>query len=78
MPLNVSGATHPSTGGSAPLQFGVIACVGCVLTACRLRWTHNLHAVNIHPTHAITPNSKCAEPPEDGRVTAETCRGMNS
>jgi hypothetical protein len=32
------------------------------------------HAVNKHPTHAITPNSNCAGPPKDGRVTPETCR----
>jgi hypothetical protein len=32
----------------------------------------NLHALNTHPTHAITPNSNCAEPPEDWRVTPET------
>jgi hypothetical protein len=38
----------------------------------------NLHAVNTHLTHAITPNSICAEPPEDGRVTTETCRGADS
>jgi hypothetical protein len=38
----------------------------------------DLHAVNTHPTHAITPNSNCAEPPEDGRVTPETCRGIDS
>jgi hypothetical protein len=56
------------------MLFGVTACVGWVLTACRLRWT----AVNTHPTHAIRPNSNCAEPPEDGRVTTETCRGIDS
>jgi hypothetical protein len=37
----------------------------------------NLHAVNTHPTHVITPNSFCAEPPEDGRVTPETCRDID-
>jgi hypothetical protein len=56
----------------------VIACVGCVLTACGLRETRNIQAVNTHPTHAITPNNNCAEPPEDGRVTPETCRGIDS
>jgi hypothetical protein len=30
-----------------------------------------------HPTHAITPKSNCAEPPNDGRVTPETCRGID-
>jgi hypothetical protein len=40
------------------------------------RW-NNLHAVNTHPTHAITPNSICAEPPEDGWVMPETCRGSD-
>jgi hypothetical protein len=38
----------------------------------------NPHATNTHPTHAIAPNSNCAEPPEDGRVTLETCRGIDS
>jgi hypothetical protein len=28
--------------------------------------------------HTITPNSNCAEPPEDGRVMPETCRGIDS
>jgi hypothetical protein len=65
MSLHVSGATHPSSEGSAQMLFGVIACVGCVLTACRLQY-QNLHAVNTRPTHAITLNSICAEPPEDG------------
>jgi hypothetical protein len=44
----------------------------------RVRWNHNLHADNTHPTHAITPNSNSTEPPEDGRVTPETCRGIDS
>jgi hypothetical protein len=78
MPLHVSGVTRPSSGGSAQLLFGVIVCAGCVLTTCRLRWNCNLHAVNAHPTHAITLNNNCAEPPEDGRVTPETCRGIDS
>jgi hypothetical protein len=30
-----------------------------------------LHAVNTHPTHAITPNNNCAELPENGRVTPD-------
>jgi hypothetical protein len=55
------------------MLFGVIAHVGCVLTACRLQF--NPRAVNTHPTHPVTPNSICADPPEDGRVTPETCRG---
>jgi hypothetical protein len=37
-----------------------------------------LHTVKIHPTHAITPNNICAEPPEDRRVTPETCRDIDS
>jgi hypothetical protein len=45
-----------------------------VLTVCRLWW----NAVNTHPTHVVTPNSNCAEPPEDGRVTLETCRDIGS
>jgi hypothetical protein len=78
MPLQVSGVTRSSSGGSAQMLFGVIAYVGCVLTTCRLRWkSSNLHAVNTHPTHTITPNSNCAEHPEDGRVTPETCRGID-
>jgi hypothetical protein len=36
----------------------------------------NLHVVNTHVTHVITPNSICTEPPEDGRVTPETRRGI--
>jgi hypothetical protein len=58
------------------MLFGVIACVECVLTACGLQF--NLHAVNTHPSHAVTPNNNCAEPPEDGRVTPETYRGIDS
>jgi hypothetical protein len=46
-------------------------CVDCVQVAV-------LHAVNTHLTHAVTPNSICPEPPEDGRVTPETCRGIDS
>jgi hypothetical protein len=33
---------------------------------------------NTHPTHVITPNSICADPPEDGRVTPEICRDIDS
>jgi hypothetical protein len=36
------------------------------------------YVVNTHPTHVITPNSICAEPPEDGRVMPETCRDIDS
>jgi hypothetical protein len=36
---------------------------------------YNLHVVNTHPTHVIIPNSICAQSPEDGRVTPETCGG---
>jgi hypothetical protein len=39
-------------------------CVDCVQDAVEL--------------HVITPNSICAEPPEDGRVTPKTCRGTDS
>jgi hypothetical protein len=49
-------------------------CVDCVQVAA----DRNLHAVNTHPTHAITPNNNCAEPLEDGRLTPETCRGIDS
>jgi hypothetical protein len=41
-------------------------------------WNRNLHVVNTHPTHVITPNIICAEPPEDERVMPETCRGIDS
>jgi hypothetical protein len=58
------------------LLFCVIVCVGCVLTACKLWFHRNLHAVNTHSLHAITLHSNCAEPQEDGHVTPETCRGM--
>jgi hypothetical protein len=60
------------------MLFGVITCVGYVLTTCRLRVHRNLHVVNTHPTHVITPNIIYTEPPEDGRVTPETCRGIDS
>jgi hypothetical protein len=78
VPVHVLGVTGASSGGSVQLLFGVIACIGCVLTACRLRFHHNLHAVNTHPVHAVTPNSNCAETPEDVRVTPKTCRGTDS
>jgi hypothetical protein len=55
--LHVSGVTRPSSGGSAQMLFG----------------SHNLHPVNTHPMHVIIANIICAEPPEDGRVTPETC-----
>jgi hypothetical protein len=42
-------------------------------STCFGRFYRNLHAVNTHPTHEITPNNICVEPPEDGRVTPETC-----
>jgi hypothetical protein len=37
MHLHVSGFTCPSSGNSAQMLFGVIACVGCVLIACGVR-----------------------------------------
>jgi hypothetical protein len=43
-----------------------------------LGWSRHRHAVHTHHMHAITPNSICAEPPGDGRVTPETCRGIDS
>jgi hypothetical protein len=61
MDLHVSEVTGPSSGGCAQILFGVITCVGCVLTACRLRW--DLYAVNTSYA-IITPNSICAESPE--------------
>jgi hypothetical protein len=78
MPLHVSGVTRPSAGGSARMIFGVITCVECVLTECRLRFNRYRHVINTHPTHVITPNAKRADPPADGRVTPETCRGIDS
>jgi hypothetical protein len=69
MPLHVPGVTRSYSGNSAQMLFGV-------LTTCRLH--RNLHVVNTHLTYVITPNSICAEPPEDGRVTPETCRGIDS
>jgi hypothetical protein len=78
MPLHVSGFTRPSSGGSAKLLCGVIACVECVFTACRLGFHRKQHAVNTRSTHAITPHNNFAEPPEDGRVKPETCRGIDS
>jgi hypothetical protein len=35
MSLHVSGVTRPSSGRYVQMLFGVITCVGCVLTACR-------------------------------------------
>jgi hypothetical protein len=78
MPLHVSGVTYPSSGDSLQMLLGVITCVGCVMTTCRLRFYRNLHVVKKHPTHAIAPSSICTGPPEDGRVTPETCRGIDS
>jgi hypothetical protein len=43
-----------------------------------LQFHRNLHAVNTNLSHLITPNIICAEPSVDGRVTAETCRGIDS
>jgi hypothetical protein len=71
MPLHVLGVTRPSSGGCAQMLFGVITWVGCVLTECRLGF-------HTHPMHVITPNSICAEAPEDGRVTPETSKGIDS
>jgi hypothetical protein len=39
---------------------------------------HNLHMVNTHPMHVIAPNRIWADPPEDGQVTPETFRGIDS
>jgi hypothetical protein len=33
MPLHVSGFTRPPSGGSAHMLYGVISCVGCVVTS---------------------------------------------
>jgi hypothetical protein len=43
-----------------------------------LQWNCNMHVVNTHPTHVITPNIVCAKPPEDERLMPETCRGIDS
>jgi hypothetical protein len=48
-------------------------CIKSQCVTCR-----NLHAVNTHSTHAITPSSNCAEPPEDEHVKPETCKGIDS
>jgi hypothetical protein len=54
-------------------------CVRRMFVDCvQLAENRNLHTFNTHPTRAITPNSICAEPPEDGQVTPETCRGIDS
>jgi hypothetical protein len=50
-------------------------CFDCVQVVVEHR---NLHAANTHATHAITPSSNCAEPPEDGRVMPEIGRGIDS
>jgi hypothetical protein len=78
MLLYVSGVTRPCLGGSAQMLIAETVCVA-VLTACGWRRFHcNLHAVNTHPTQALTPNGICAEPLVDGRVTPETYRGIVS
>jgi hypothetical protein len=47
---------------------GVIAC----------NFHRTQHVVNAHPTNEITPDSVSAAAPEDGRVTLETCREIDS
>jgi hypothetical protein len=64
MPLHVSGVTRPSSAGSAQMLFGVITCVRCVdYVQVEVELHLNLHVVNTHSTHVITPNSICAVPP---------------
>jgi hypothetical protein len=58
------------------LGVNVSTCFGRYSPTFRRRFHPNLHVVNTHPMHVITPNSICAQPPEDGRVTPETCRGI--
>jgi hypothetical protein len=40
--------------------------------------THLQEALHTHPMHPVTTNSNRVEPPVDGRVTPETCRGIDS
>jgi hypothetical protein len=61
------------SGGNSLREYSML-----MLTACRLQFHCNLHAVNTHLTHAFTPNSICAECPEDGQVMPETCRSIDS
>jgi hypothetical protein len=55
------------------MLFGAITCVGCMFTVCN-EFHRDRHAV----THVITRNNIGAEHPEDGRVTPEICRGIDS
>jgi hypothetical protein len=38
--------------------------------------THNLQPVNSYSCTQLIPNTASAGPPEDGRLTPETCRGL--
>jgi hypothetical protein len=60
------------------LRFIIIIIIIIIIIWLRAGCDHDLHLVNTHHTQVITPNSICAEPPEDVRVTPETCRGIHS
>jgi hypothetical protein len=38
--------------------------------------THNLQAANRYNCTQLTPQTASVVPPEDGRLTPETCRGL--
>jgi hypothetical protein len=72
MPVQVSDVTHPSSGGFAQMLIGVLTCVG-------LRVDYVQVARSQHTSYARNyTNSICADPPENGRVTPKTCRGIDS
>jgi hypothetical protein len=40
--------------------------------------THNLQPANSYKCTQLTPKTASVVPPEDGRLTPETCRGLNT
>jgi hypothetical protein len=40
------------------------------------RSTHNLQPANSYKRTQLTPKTASVVPPEDGRLTPETCRGL--
>jgi hypothetical protein len=61
-PLHVLGVKRPSSGGTTLAVFGV----SCV----------HLQPANSYKCTQITSKTASVVPPEDGRLMAETCRGL--
>jgi hypothetical protein len=68
-PLHISGVKRPSSGGTTLAVFGV-SCVHFQLLA------HNLQQANSYNCTQLTPKPAGVMPPETGRLTPETCRGL--